>query len=365
MNVNFQNLGGGTPLSEFAQSAYGEAIHAELAQAFGGGANMFETMYPNWAEAMGGEQQDEGPEGPPPISARALGELPVVTISEEDLVTDGNDYCCVCLEAQKVGDKATKLPCGHLFHTGCAVGWLKKHCTCPNCRYELESAEPAFESGRAQRMRERKPRYRLRDLERSSVRELKGLLRDHQLSSMGLCEKRDFVEALVSSGRISIVPEPRIDLGCDDQALRTHWTLRQVKDLMAQAGVDSARCVNKDDLVDEIVRSGRVVFAPCHDDDHRAAASASTLAALRLQDLRRRGDLLDCDDDGRYAAACDEPTLTKGDLDGMSVKQLKAHLTRLGLANELKGCCDKDHMRRVLASALDLADDGVPMDLDL
>ncbi|KAJ8599414.1 hypothetical protein CTAYLR_007982 [Chrysophaeum taylorii] len=340
--MNFQFVGSGRPVSEFAQAAYAEAIQAELANAMGGSENVF-AAFPQMRGGGGDESWSEE-KGAPPIAKRCLSELPMVRISEEDLVQDGNDFCCVCLDPQRVGDVALKLPCGHLYHRECAVDWLQKHCTCPNCRYELESDEPAFERGRSKRMRERRPRYRRRDLERRSARDLRALLRDHGLSLAGLCEKRELIDALVASGSVQIIPEPVLELACDANALATLWTTKQLKELMLHAGVDSSRCVEKDELVKAILASARVAPAPTHaDDDQRSAASAAALAKIRLEDLRRRADLM---------MDYEPPTkkkLSRADIDAMSVASLKAELAKRGLEHELRGCPDKDHMRRVLA----------------
>ena len=45
----------------------------------------------------------------------------------------------ITTEEQQLGAYACKLPCGHLFHKECVVGWLEKNCTCPVCRFELET----------------------------------------------------------------------------------------------------------------------------------------------------------------------------------------------------------------------------------
>ena len=154
------------PRSDFAREAYAAAFQHEMMNAFGLG----EQFVASRVAATSRESAPEQRTGPPPMDEAALRDLPVVRATEEDLAKDGNRECCVCLEAQEVGDRATKLPCGHLFHTECVVQWLRKHGTCPSCRYELASSDAAFEASRRERMARRVPRYRRRELGRRPVR---------------------------------------------------------------------------------------------------------------------------------------------------------------------------------------------------
>mmetsp|Transcript_1043 Transcript_1043/g.2688 ORF Transcript_1043/g.2688 Transcript_1043/m.2688 type:complete len:403 (+) Transcript_1043:123-1331(+) len=43
--------------------------------------------------------------------------------------------CSICLDNFDDEDSVVRLPCGHLFHTDCVVGWLRQTMTCPvRCR---------------------------------------------------------------------------------------------------------------------------------------------------------------------------------------------------------------------------------------
>ena len=46
--------------------------------------------------------------------------------------------CCICLEEIEMGKETLLLPCGHMFHEGCCMNWLKKSNTCPVCRFEIK-----------------------------------------------------------------------------------------------------------------------------------------------------------------------------------------------------------------------------------
>ena len=198
--------------------------------------------------------------GAPPTSPSALRKLPVVRLSEGEWQQDGNDRCCVCLEPQRVGDFALKLPCGHCFHKDCAVPWLGQHCTCPNCRYELPTEDSAFKSGRKDRMRSRRPRYPLRDLMRTAKPDLRRMLSDAGHPSQDSEGVGDLVKRLIDTRTVELANEvhrPRaLDVSAD--TLRQDWSDQQIRDLMREVGVDDSACQAKADLVDVLLASGRV-----------------------------------------------------------------------------------------------------------
>merc|ERR1719158_622521 len=84
----------------------------------------------------------------PTASSSAVDNLKTVCI-------DGHEHeseCPVCLEKFAVGDMATKLPCGHLFHGECVGKWLREHDNrCPVCRHELQAATSLQEEGQYNR----------------------------------------------------------------------------------------------------------------------------------------------------------------------------------------------------------------------
>eukprot|EP00597_Dinobryon_sp_UTEXLB2267_P002796 CAMPEP_0170076266 /NCGR_PEP_ID=MMETSP0019_2-20121128/13264_1 /TAXON_ID=98059 /ORGANISM="Dinobryon sp., Strain UTEXLB2267" /LENGTH=243 /DNA_ID=CAMNT_0010287785 /DNA_START=276 /DNA_END=1007 /DNA_ORIENTATION=+ len=49
--------------------------------------------------------------------------------------------CSICQEAFQDVCEILKLPCRHLYHSGCVIEWLQKNNTCPLCRLELPKEE--------------------------------------------------------------------------------------------------------------------------------------------------------------------------------------------------------------------------------
>ncbi|KAH8070502.1 ubiquitin-protein transferase [Aureococcus anophagefferens] len=288
--------------------------------------------------------------GAPPIAERALGELPLVKITEEDLIQDGNDECCVCLEPQRVGDVATKLPCGHLYHSDCVVSWLRRHGTCPNCRYELESSDARFESGRRCRMAAR-------------------AFRD-------VTEKRDLIMRLVETGVVQLVKEdPPKALDVDEAGMRATWSIKQLKRLMAEIGVDSTKLrlagaqavvepsspANDDAAAEKRPRRPgaeahdakgaprSLEFVPppaaegyCYREDDAAGSPAGSPP--------RPPRSLPPDDDGPAPLL----VFTRQELGDLSVRRLKDALELVGLADELRGCSEKAELRSLLANSGDV-----------
>lgn len=74
-------------------------------------------------------------EVPPPASKSSIDALPTVRISKKDARSDS--HCAVCKEKLILGSSAKKLPCKHLYHSGCIAPWLAQVSSCPVCRREV------------------------------------------------------------------------------------------------------------------------------------------------------------------------------------------------------------------------------------
>ena len=209
-------------------------------------------------------QQAEPAAGPPPASRAAIRRVPLVTVQADELLKDSNDTCCVCLEPHEVGSVAARLPCGHLFHESCVTSWLTRHCSCPVCRYELATDDAAFERSRKRRNRgagDRRVRVRQSEVERMSVRALKDIIESVGMTTRGCFERSDLVKRVLESGNVDVVPETVHEMTRDDLA---NMTVGEVVRLAKRLGVIATTALERDDVVDLLVESGRVLVV---DDD--------------------------------------------------------------------------------------------------
>jgi hypothetical protein len=92
-----------------------------------------------------------------PASPTAIMRLPKARVFPWDRENsrDCTKTCGVCCDRLVDGVVLTRLPCGHVYHLCCVLPWLAKNCTCPECRYEIETKNPRFEAGRKRRMKDR------------------------------------------------------------------------------------------------------------------------------------------------------------------------------------------------------------------
>ncbi|CAB1100886.1 unnamed protein product [Ectocarpus sp. CCAP 1310/34] len=199
------------------------------------------------------EQEEERRQrGPPPASRMALKNIPEVKIAALDLAEETNRSCSVCLEDHELGETVVKLPCAHIFHRECVWEWLELHCTCPVCRFELETEDAGYERERRLRMRGRRPRYRRQELEGLSIPQVRNLARGQNVNIAGCLEKADIVRCLLDSGTIEVVES---EIPSYDAEELSNMGLRQLRSLMLQAGIGTEGCLEKADLLDRIVSS--------------------------------------------------------------------------------------------------------------
>lgn len=100
-------------------------------------------------------EQQRGRQGTPPASKDAIEKLQQVDICDEHckISADNKEYprCSICCE--DLTEKATRLPCGHLFNKECIGEWLNQHNQCPVCRFELPTDDAEYERAKESRMR--------------------------------------------------------------------------------------------------------------------------------------------------------------------------------------------------------------------
>jgi len=93
------------------------------------------------------EQHTSG-NAPGPATQDAIAHLPKHVIDEKDLGEEGTAECSICIEAVKLGEEVTELPCHHWFHGECIKAWLSEHDTCPQCRQGIMAKDAPPDSAR-------------------------------------------------------------------------------------------------------------------------------------------------------------------------------------------------------------------------
>jgi hypothetical protein len=74
---------------------------------------------------------------PRPTDKQLFNEFPEIKIEDVNKLDQEKRNCVICLEDFKSGEKATLLPCVHIFHKNCIKNWLKSKNSCPICKFEL------------------------------------------------------------------------------------------------------------------------------------------------------------------------------------------------------------------------------------
>ena len=206
------------------------------------------------------QQQEQQPQktSPPPASRRLIGNLPMVTVTNDDLLEETNKECAICLETISCGSRQCKLPCGHLFNPDCLKEWLNKCCTCPVCRFELETDDSLYEKNRKDRMKTRKLRYRLDELNNKRISQLREMSTNLSVSISGCIDKSEIIDRLVASGRIDITEQAAAEEMSESRF--QSLGVSELKTLLLSFGLSVENALEKKELRSRLLESGRVVL---------------------------------------------------------------------------------------------------------
>ncbi|XP_042331817.1 E3 ubiquitin-protein ligase RNF181 [Sceloporus undulatus] len=96
---------------------------------------------------------------PPPAAKKAVDALPSVRVTPSQ--ADKSPKCPVCLLEFEEEETVRKMPCQHLFHSGCLLPWLGKTNSCPLCRHELPTDDEEYEEYKKDKLRKQQQAHRL------------------------------------------------------------------------------------------------------------------------------------------------------------------------------------------------------------
>lgn len=140
----------------------------------------------------------------PPASTQTIKNLPTIVVSKRDLEDGCNKECSICFLDFNVNDKVSRLQCGHFFHTECVNEWLQKKCTCPICRWELETEDEIFEIDRIERMKSRKIRVKDHELDRLCIEGLQEMA-----GTKGVKNRAKLIKTIKSLSNIDVITHPK------------------------------------------------------------------------------------------------------------------------------------------------------------
>lgn len=127
-NLNdIQNLWQRIPPEMLLRLLFGAGGRGSMSEGSGGFDDFLNRAFLQYQQAV----------RPAPPAKAALAALSEYVVAADAMV----ENCTICQEDFATGDKATKLPCTHSYHTDCVMQWLKEHHTCPICRHALPTEE--------------------------------------------------------------------------------------------------------------------------------------------------------------------------------------------------------------------------------
>lgn len=335
----------------FGPGGIASAADAHLVeQLLSGGIPSFPGAFPQQQPQPNEPRQS----GPPKTSASALRNLPRIKVTAYDIAANESSECSICLDELEVGEPAIRLPCGHLFHEGCILDWLKKSNECPVCRFELPTDDPEYERERKVRMADRKLRMRYLDLTVKSAKELRSLAGYINVDVRDCLEKSELVAKIAGAPQVLIIPAEGMEASGSSstpadssapgrppvftQGQLDAMSIGEVKALMERLGVDPSGCQGKADMESRLVASGRILVS-----QSRAAVPGAPEPPPAAEPPQRQ-------DPNVVMTDAQDAAPAHGDLAAKSVGELRRLAKQLGVS--LEGCIEKgDLVQRIEGSS--------------
>ena len=255
----------------------------------------------------------------------------MVTVTTDDLLEETNKECAICLDTISCGSRQCKLPCGHLFNPDCLKEWLIKCCTCPVCRFELETDDSSYEQDRKNRMKARKLRYRRDELQNKRIAQLREMANNLSVNLSGCIDKAEIVDRLVASKKIDITEQAAAQEISESKF--QSLGVGELKGLLLNFGLSLENALEKKELRSRLLESGRVVLVSSDsDDEFDVQQLPMTLGTLETPTTN--SDIMQID---------------VGIINSMSIRELKYILEDLAIP--YVGCFDRSELLDLIKSS--------------
>jgi hypothetical protein len=262
---------------------------------------------------------------PPPASRKAINKLHTVQVTADDLLEETNKECLICLTEHSVGSFSVKLPCGHLFHKDCLTEWLVKQCTCPVCRYELETEDGQYENERKKRMNTRKQRLRKDELKSKNVAQLKEICAQYHISTLNCIDKQDIIDRIASSGKVVITENaPPVEFFERDFQQKN---VAELKHLLLTFGLSCEDALEKSDLRNRLLESGRIILISNPPSPSEASSAPSDWSSKKAEEKKSAN------------TTNNAPSISPEELKTMSLSGLRELCKKYSI--DISNCLDK------------------------
>ena len=271
-------------------------------QAFGQFASMFDDAFGAFmgqgfagAPAGGGSPPgsgvDDGDGGtgkpPPPAALSYINSLREQVITSDDLIEENNKECLICLDENRLGGKAVKLPCGHLYHKECITEWLRKQGSCPVCRYEVESSDIMYERKRKYKMNAtRKLRMRREELKAKKIPELRQIARQLSIDISGCIDKKEITDLLFAQEDKFDFTEGVPVQEIDEETFQNK-SVKELRQLLLSFGISDEGMLDKNELRDALVESGRIELVSAKKEESQSEGEESHHMDIHREDTRK------------------------------------------------------------------------------